>query len=541
MWEQIKGTFKGCEDATSKVTSQFEWPVDAKFVRVEVLAWHRAVSMRVGVLTCEAAAAPTPAPDSTQEKNNLQAVMAASKLTASGEACQRGDDLNPSEFMRNYSSIWGGDPLGSNHARSMLDSDQAWSGKNSPGQWLEMKLPGVKRLWGTVVQGRNDLPQWITKYQVMHTEDGHKWTTENETFVGGKDEATKVRNKFRRPVYAASVRLLVLDWKGRLSTRAGLVACEEVDMPLAKDAERMARRARAAVPQAAVVTTTTTRLLIMPLPADETWVPQAARQGLLPVPVAPHMPPPGPVALLPIDCMWSGWSSWRECTVTCGREGLHRRERYIRVYPQNGGRPCEGLRMEDLPCNRVPCFASGWEEPVSVKHSIGQISHQAKEEPRHRHAHGSHHQAHSSHAHESAHLRLPHGSHQHRYSSHVQKSAHWRPPHGSHQHTHHGHAQEWVHWRPHGTVSTTTLGRDTTFPEEERPGTSKGIHLRFTTRDPSSPLKWPVHPQPAWAASLPLQQGWAQQQPWRQPTTTGPPSQGAPGATWSASSPGPAS
>jgi hypothetical protein len=35
--------------------------------------------------------------------------------------------LNPPEEARHYSSVWDGDAIGSGHARSMLDSQQAWS------------------------------------------------------------------------------------------------------------------------------------------------------------------------------------------------------------------------------------------------------------------------------------------------------------------------------------------------------------------------------------------------------------------------------
>ena len=51
-------------------------------------------------------------------------------------------EVNPLESSRSYSSVWGDDAVGTGHARSMLDSDQAWSaGSFSVGEeW--MSIPG---------------------------------------------------------------------------------------------------------------------------------------------------------------------------------------------------------------------------------------------------------------------------------------------------------------------------------------------------------------------------------------------------------------
>ena len=48
--------------------------------------------------------------------------------------------LNPPESSRSYSSVWAKDKPGTGHARSMLDSPQAWSaGRNVRGEWLQIR------------------------------------------------------------------------------------------------------------------------------------------------------------------------------------------------------------------------------------------------------------------------------------------------------------------------------------------------------------------------------------------------------------------
>eukprot|EP00405_Crypthecodinium_cohnii_P042505 CAMPEP_0206559092 /NCGR_PEP_ID=MMETSP0325_2-20121206/20174_1 /ASSEMBLY_ACC=CAM_ASM_000347 /TAXON_ID=2866 /ORGANISM="Crypthecodinium cohnii, Strain Seligo" /LENGTH=503 /DNA_ID=CAMNT_0054060499 /DNA_START=282 /DNA_END=1793 /DNA_ORIENTATION=+ len=61
----------------------------------------------------------------------------------------------------------------------------------------------------------------------------------------------------------------------------------------------------------------------------------------------------------PVNCTWSEWLSWEDCTRSCGG-GRHRRERYIKVYAMDGGRVCNGVSMEYTSCSMAPC-------PVKVR------------------------------------------------------------------------------------------------------------------------------------------------------------------------------
>ena len=61
--------------------------------------------------------------------------------------------LNPPDSLRSFSSVWINDAVGTGHARSMLDSPQAWSpaGLNTD-EWLEIDLQTPIYLYGIVTQ-----------------------------------------------------------------------------------------------------------------------------------------------------------------------------------------------------------------------------------------------------------------------------------------------------------------------------------------------------------------------------------------------------
>lgn len=53
---------------------------------------------------------------------------------------------------------------------------------------------------------------------------------------------------------------------------------------------------------------------------------------------------------LNIDCLWSDWQAWSPCTATCGRGGVAKRQRYIKIYPQSRGQHCIGRTWELAYC-----------------------------------------------------------------------------------------------------------------------------------------------------------------------------------------------
>uniref|UniRef100_A0A8C0KRB0 Hemicentin-1 n=1 Tax=Canis lupus dingo TaxID=286419 RepID=A0A8C0KRB0_CANLU len=59
--------------------------------------------------------------------------------------------------------------------------------------------------------------------------------------------------------------------------------------------------------------------------------------------------------LCPVDGGWSEWNPWEECTRSCGRGNRTRTRTCNNPSAQYGGRPCEGNAVEIIMCNIRPC------------------------------------------------------------------------------------------------------------------------------------------------------------------------------------------
>ncbi|XP_004706727.1 hemicentin-1 [Echinops telfairi] len=61
----------------------------------------------------------------------------------------------------------------------------------------------------------------------------------------------------------------------------------------------------------------------------------------------------------PVDGSWSEWSSWEECTRTCGHGNRTRTRTCNNPAAQHGGRRCEGNAVEIIMCSIRPCPIHG--------------------------------------------------------------------------------------------------------------------------------------------------------------------------------------
>ena len=55
-------------------------------------------------------------------------------------------------------------------------------------------------------------------------------------------------------------------------------------------------------------------------------------------------------SILVIDCLWSGYSDWSECSVTCGK-GSQSRTRKVLQQSSTGGKDCDGEAVETISCD----------------------------------------------------------------------------------------------------------------------------------------------------------------------------------------------
>eukprot|EP00071_Canis_lupus_P006937 XP_005622503.1 hemicentin-1 isoform X3 [Canis lupus familiaris] len=79
--------------------------------------------------------------------------------------------------------------------------------------------------------------------------------------------------------------------------------------------------------------------------------------------------------LCPVDGGWSEWNPWEECTRSCGRGNRTRTRTCNNPSAQYGGRPCEGNAVEIVMCNIRPCPVHGvwstWQPWSACSESCG--------------------------------------------------------------------------------------------------------------------------------------------------------------------------
>ena len=81
---------------------------------------------------------------------------------------------NTPEKSRSYSSVYNNESPGIGHARSMIDSPQAWSAKtNRVGEWIKIDLGENKNIAGVCIQGRNH--QYVKRVHIKLQKDNGKY------------------------------------------------------------------------------------------------------------------------------------------------------------------------------------------------------------------------------------------------------------------------------------------------------------------------------------------------------------------------------
>jgi len=137
------------------------------------------------------------------------------------------------ENKRKYSSVHLNDKPGNGHARSKLDSPQAWSAaKNAIGQWAQLDLGSVKAVYAVVMKPRtgNTNSQRVKSYTVKVSTDEITWTwvagpgvgTCGTCFAGnteGENADTEVDGTFSSSVNARYVQVWPETWLGHISMR----------------------------------------------------------------------------------------------------------------------------------------------------------------------------------------------------------------------------------------------------------------------------------------------------------------------------------
>jgi hypothetical protein len=89
--------------------------------------------------------------------------------------------------------------------------------------WIQEDLGSVRKVTGVRTGGRPNGGQWVTRYQIMTSTNGHSWTDAG-TYTGNSD-ATTIVTRDISPVQARYVRLYVRGYSGYASLRMDVTTC----------------------------------------------------------------------------------------------------------------------------------------------------------------------------------------------------------------------------------------------------------------------------------------------------------------------------
>jgi len=98
----------------------------------------------------------------------------------------------------------------------------AWCGSSKPGAEITVDLTTSHVVTGVATQGRGDGSQWVTRYSVETSENGHKWENQG-IFLGNFDKNTICRRRFKKPVLASFVKFKVLNFVAYGSMRVDVL------------------------------------------------------------------------------------------------------------------------------------------------------------------------------------------------------------------------------------------------------------------------------------------------------------------------------
>ena len=59
-------------------------------------------------------------------------------------------------------------------------------------------------------------------------------------------------------------------------------------------------------------------------------------------------------AYIPVDCEWSPYGNWTDCSASCG-PGTKTARRTVSKMALNGGKLCEGSAIKSIECELQPC------------------------------------------------------------------------------------------------------------------------------------------------------------------------------------------
>ncbi|XP_074633812.1 neuropilin-1a-like [Acropora palmata] len=100
-------------------------------------------------------------------------------------------------------------------------------------QWFQVNFqPEVKRIMQIATQGNGNSHYWVKKYYIMFQKQGapnlERYVESNKqmTFTGNNNQYAVVKNKISNPFDAIAVRIVPIEFSGRIALRVELYGCD---------------------------------------------------------------------------------------------------------------------------------------------------------------------------------------------------------------------------------------------------------------------------------------------------------------------------
>jgi hypothetical protein len=120
----------------------------------------------------------------------------------------------------------------SNHAAKLcrlnsIDGQANWSAKkNDRKQWLQIDLGKIESILGVAVQGRFNLDQWVTMYNLQISSDLNSWKI-IENILGCNDRNTINEFLLEKEMLGRYVRFIPKEWHNHISMRVDVAVMDD--------------------------------------------------------------------------------------------------------------------------------------------------------------------------------------------------------------------------------------------------------------------------------------------------------------------------
>ncbi|XP_010182877.1 PREDICTED: coagulation factor VIII-like, partial [Mesitornis unicolor] len=216
-WKKYKGNatstemlFFGNVDATTVKENSFNFPIIARYIRINVTHYSIRPTLRMELIGCD-----------------LNSCSMPLGMENRGIPDQR---ISASSYSTNVFFSWS-----PSHARLNLQGrTNAWRPKsNSPSEWLQVDFEETKKVTAIITQGAKAVftHMFVKEFAVSSSQDGVHWSpilqdSKEKIFKANQDHTNTVMNTLEPPLFARYVRIHPRWWHNHIALRIEFLGCD---------------------------------------------------------------------------------------------------------------------------------------------------------------------------------------------------------------------------------------------------------------------------------------------------------------------------